>query len=126
RPYIGTRGDAHVESDFCAAICDDVERVHLRASHGHVHLHPAPGQPVGALTADLHRRGGRDRQLDGPAEVREPQLELGTLRPWMTLSELALRVAGRGPCGQVDIREVALVQSEKAWSESSCPSGQQE
>ena len=53
-------------------------------------------------------------------------LGLGALRRRMTLYELALRVAGRGPCGQVDVREVALVQSEKARNELSCPTGQQE
>ena len=48
----------------------ELERVDARAPERHLDRHPAPVQPVGALAADLHRRGGRDRQLDLAAERR--------------------------------------------------------
>ena len=38
---------------------------------------------------------------------------------------LPLRIARRGPRVQVDVREVALVQTDEALRQLSCPSGQQ-
>ena len=98
-----------------ARIVDDVERVHLRAPQGHLDLDPLPRQPVGALTADLDRRGGRDRQLDLAAEAPRagPRARPGAGGSWRS-SDLALRVAGRGRRGEVDVGQVALVQARRS------------
>ena len=76
RPDIGSRADAKVKADDAVRIRDDVERVDARAPQRHLHLDAAAVQLVGALTADLDRGRGRDRQLDLAAEAREPLLEL--------------------------------------------------
>src|SRR5205085_3557327 len=84
----------------------------------------APREAVRALTADLHRRRGGDRQLDLAAEARERPFELALRRHPVLRQQLALRVAGRRrPC-QVDVGDVALVQTDEAWSQSSCRTGQ--
>ena len=49
---------------------DELERVDSRAAQRHLDRDAAPVQLVGALAADLHRRGGRDRQLDLAAQRR--------------------------------------------------------
>ena len=62
--------------DDAVRIRDDVERVDARAPQRHLHLDAASVQLVGALTADLDRRRGRDRQLDLAPEGLERALEL--------------------------------------------------
>ena len=49
-------------------------------------------------------------------------LDLGGRR--VLLERLPFRIARRGRRGQVDVRDVALVQADEAWSKSSCPTGQ--
>ena len=101
--------------DHAVAIREDVERVHLRAPHRHLHLHAAPRELVGTLAADLHRRGGRDRQLDLAAEALEPLLELLGCRRVVLLDDVALRVAGRRRRAERSIvRDVPLVQADEA------------
>ena len=56
---------------------------------------PSPRQPVGALAADLHRRGGRDRQLDLAAEARRAARRARRPERRVPLDDLALRIAGR-------------------------------
>ena len=122
------RAGRHVEPepDLVARIRDDVERVDLRTAQGHLHLDALPREPVGALTADLHRRGGGDRQLDLTAEALEPSLELRPSRSLVPLARLAFGIAGRGRRGEIDVRDVPLVQTDKARSQSSCRTGQQD
>ena len=124
RPNVRPRADAQVEARNSVRIRDDVERVDLRTPQGHVHLHTAPRQPVGALAADLHRRGGGDRQLDLTAEGLEAFLQHGGRWRLVPLGDLALRVAGRGRRREVDVRDVSLVQSDEARLQLSCPPGQ--
>ena len=81
-------------------------------------------QPVGALTADLDRRRGRDRQLDLAAEAREPRRELLRTGRLQLFHDVPLPVAGRRPGRQVDVGEVALVESHEARGQLSCRSGQ--
>ena len=76
RPHVGARADAQIEADDPSGIRDDVERVDPGAAERHLHRDAAAGEPVRALTTDLHRRGGRDRQIDLTAEGGEPALEL--------------------------------------------------
>ena len=49
------------------------------------------------LAADLHRRGGRDRQLDLAAQVLETLDELVLRRRLARVERLPFRIAGRGP-----------------------------
>ncbi len=91
RPHVRAAADAQIQRDHVACIGDDVERVHRRAPAGHLHLDTSPRQPVRALTADLDRRGGRDRQLDLPSEAREPPIELGVVRSLEPLDDLPFR-----------------------------------
>ena len=100
--------------DRRARIRDDVERVDPRAPERHLDLDAAPGELVGALAADLDRRGGRDRQLDLTAEAREPRSSSSAPAAARPLDDLALRVAGRRARRQVDVREVALVEPDEA------------
>ena len=106
-------------------IRDDVERVDPRAAQGHLDRDAPAVQAVGALAADLHRRGGRDRQLDLTAEAREPCFELSRTAA-RAARRLPLRVARGRPRREVDVREVALVQSDEGSGQLSCPTGQQE
>ena len=106
-------------TDLVTRIRDDVERVDPGAANGHCDLLPTPRQPVGALAADLHRRGGGDRQLDLAPEGFEPCLELLSRGRIVTFAELAFRVAGRGRRGEVDVRDVALVEPDEAWRQLS-------
>ena len=121
-----TRADAEIEPYAVACIRDDVERSDLRAPRRHLHLDAAPCQPVGALPADLHRGGCGNRQLHLTAEGFEPLLEL--LGGWrvVTLEHVAFGIAGRRPAGQIDVGQVALVESDKASSQPSCRARQQE
>ena len=121
-PSSTRRSSAH----DAVAVRDDVERVDLRAPHGHLHLHPAPREPVGTLTADLHRRHGRDRQLDLAAEALEPLLELVRAGGVVPFEDLSLRIAGRGRRREVDLRDVALVEPDEAWRQLGRPAGQQD
>ena len=77
-----------VECHPLARIRDDLERMHHRPTYRHLHLDAAPGKLVRALTADLHSRGGRDRQLDFPAEALEPLGELVLPRGDETLEDI--------------------------------------
>jgi hypothetical protein len=70
-------------------------------------------QLVRALAADLDRGGGRDRQLDLTPEGLEPSLELRRFRSLEPLHHLALGVARGGSGRQVDVREIALVESDE-------------
>src|SRR5262249_57133267 len=40
--------------------------------------------------------------------------------------DFPVRIPGRGPCGEVDVRDVTLVESNEARSQFSCRAGQQE
>ncbi len=113
RPDVRARADEQVEPCDTVRIRDDVERVYAGASERHLHGDAAPVQPVGALTTDLDRRRGRDRQLDLAPEEREPTLELARVRRLELLDELPLPVSGRGPRRQVDVREIALVEPDE-------------
>ena len=124
RPHVRPRADAKVERATPSAIRDDFERVHLRTPHRHLHLHPAPREPVGTLTADLHRRHGRDRQLDLAAEFREPLLQLAGRRRRVPLEDVSLRIAGRRRRREIDVRDVTLVQSDEAWLQLGRPARQ--
>ena len=102
-----------------------------RAPDGHLHLDPLAVQAVRALAVDLHRRRGRDRQLDlaaqscrarasssspargvvrsitspsgSPVDVRARQIDLGDVALVET-DEAAARVASRGPTtGRADL-----------------------
>ena len=123
RPHVRPRADAQVELRDTVAIRDDVERVHLRAPHRHVHLHPAPREPVRTLAADLHRRSGRDRQLDLAAEVLESLLQLVGRRRRVLLDDVPLGIAGRRRRREIDVRDVALVQADEAWLQLGRPTG---
>src|SRR3990172_10988530 len=116
RPHVRARADQQVERDDAVGIGDDFERVHARPPYGHLDRDALAMEPVGALAADLHRRGGGDRQLDLTAEVRELFLELLPGRRRALLHDLALRVAGRGTAAKIDRGAVALVQSDEPWS----------
>ena len=109
-----------------ARIRDDVERVHRRATNRHLHLDAAPRELVRALTADLHRGRGGDRQLDLAAEALEP-FAASSASPggaWhATTSPSGSPVEVRA--GEIDLGDVALVQADEARCELSCPSGQQ-
>jgi len=71
-------------------------------------------QLVGALAADLDRRGRRDRQLDLAAKGREPLLQLVVAR-WLGLAgDRAVAVAGVGHGREVDVGQVALVEPDEA------------
>src|SRR5205085_10264625 len=118
--YVRPRADAEIEPNGLSRIRDDVERVDTRAAERHLHRDPPAGQLVGALTADLDRRSGRDRQLDLAPEGREPSLELVLRRRLQLLDDLPFRIAGRGSLRQGDVRQVALVQSDEARHELSC------
>src|SRR5581483_1563034 len=106
-------GNEELEQRDAARVLPQLELAHERATAGHVHRGPAAGEPVGPLAADLHRRGGRDGQLDLAAQTVEPPLELGAARRLGLLDDLALGVAGRCACRQVDGGHVALVESDE-------------
>ena len=125
RPDVRPGADVQLEPHGGSRIRDDVERVDLRAPQRHLHGDAAPGQLVCALTADPDGRGGRDRQLDLTAEAPECGVELVPRGRRVRLAPLALRVAGGGRRRQVDVGDVALVQPDEAWSQSSCRTGQQ-
>src|SRR5205823_10167675 len=114
RSYVGPRADAQVEPNDPVAIGNDVERVHAGAPERHLDRLATPVQPVGALTADLDRRGGRNRQLDLAAEAREPALELVRARSIVPLHYVTLAIASIRHGTQVHIRRVALVQPNEA------------
>jgi hypothetical protein len=54
-------------------------------------------QPVGALAADLDRRGGRNRQLDLTPEGLEQPVERILVRRSVLAEGVALGIAGRRP-----------------------------
>ena len=78
-----------VELATSAVDADQLERVHAEAAQRHLDLDPAPREPVRALAADLHRRGGRNRQLDLPSQLVEPRLEVGAGERLVPLEHLA-------------------------------------
>src|SRR5690348_2162161 len=92
RPYVRPGADASVERHRLARIRDDVERVHRRPAYRHLHLDAPPCELVRALTADLHRGRGGDRQLDLTAEVLEPCAKLGLADRHRALDDLPLRI----------------------------------
>ena len=131
RPHVGARTDVQRQlhrRGCCgiAAIGDDVEREDLRTPQGHLHVDTPPCQLVRALAADLHRRGGRDRQLDLTAEALERRIDRRAVRRRMPAEDVAFRIARRGRRGQVDVGDVSLVQADKARSKPSCRTGQQD
>jgi len=126
RPDVRPGADADVERHRFARIRNDVERVHGRAAYRHRHLDATPRKLVRALTADLHRGRGRDRQLDLTTEELEPFRKLVLAGSGVTRHDLPFRIAGGGAAGEIDLGEVALVQADEAWRELSCPTGQQE
>ena len=126
RPDVGTGADSQVEGGDAVCIRDDVERVDARAAQGHLDRDPLPVQAVGALTPDLDGRRRGNRELDLPAEVRERRLELGRRRRLVPVERLALGIAGRRPPREVDVREVALGETDEAPGHGSCPTGQQQ
>ena len=73
-PELTWSASARTTRGCVTAIGDDVERVDERTPQGHLQVDAPPRQPVRALTADLHRRGGRDRQLDLTPEALERRL----------------------------------------------------
>ncbi len=85
-----------------------------RAPHRHLDRDAPPREPVRALTADLHRRGGGDRQLDLAAEALEPRSSSSRdgrlVRSTTSPSGSPVDVASR----EVDVREVALVEPDEA------------
>src|SRR5437764_13467168 len=109
RPDVRPGADVDVKRHLLARIRDDVERVHPRAPHRHLHLDAAPREPVRTLTADLHRGCGGDRQLDLTAEALEQRLQLALAGRCMALDDLSLRIPGGRSRGEVDFRAVALV-----------------
>ena len=114
RPHVRAGADTEIESRDAIVIGDDVERVDLRAPQGHLDHNALPMQLVGALASDLD--GGRrwDRKLDLAPEGLERGLELRGGRRLVRVEGLALGIARRRPSREVDIREVALRQSDKA------------
>src|SRR5215211_2148263 len=74
RPHVRPRANVEVEPDGVVPILDDVERVDSRTPQRHLDGDAPAVEAVGALAADLDRRGGRDRQLDLAAEALEHQL----------------------------------------------------
>src|SRR5205807_6857604 len=125
-PDIRARADAKIEPNLALSIRDDVERVNTRAPRRHVDVHAAPCELVRALPTDLHGRYRGDRELHVTAEAPEPKLELLRCRRLAPRDDRALRIAGGRSSRQVDIGDVALVQSDEARSKLSCPPGQQE
>ena len=115
--HVGARADVQLEPRRAVGVAAKLERVDRGAAQRHRQLDAAPREPVGTLTVDLHRGGGRDRQLDLAAEARERPLELGAARRRVLLGEFALRVAGRARAREVDIGEVALVEPDEAGGE---------
>src|SRR5262249_57976289 len=97
-------------------------RWHRGGRGGHREGDAARRQPVGALTADLDRRRGRDRQLDLTAEARERLLELALRGRLVLLGRLSFRIGGRRPRGEVDVGYVAFVQADEARTKLSCRS----
>ena len=61
-------------------------------------------------------------ELAMPSLNIAPYFTFGRLRP---LHDLPFRVSRRGPRTQLDIREVALVESDERSAQLSCPTGQQ-
>ena len=114
RTNVGAGTDTEIERGDAVSISDDVERVDARPAQRHLHLDTAPVQAIGALAADLDRRCGRDRQLNLAAEAREPSFELLFARRVQALDDVTLGIAGRSAGRQVDLREVALVESHEA------------
>ena len=124
RAHVRAGADAQVEPGDAALVRDDLELVDPRAANRHLDLLTAAVQPVGALSADLHRRGRRDAQLDLAAQSRDAPLELLVVRRIQALDDLALPVAGVRARGQIDVRQVALVQPDEARGELRRRSGQ--
>ena len=109
RAHVRPRADAQVERHRLCIPIHDVERMHGRTPHRHLHFHPAPVQPVCTLAVDLHRRGGRHPQFDLAAQMIEVEL----VRRVVPLDHVALDVAGRRRRRQVDRRQVALVEPDE-------------
>ena len=126
RPDVRPGADADIERDALARIRDDVERVAPSSDARHLHLDAAPREPVRALTADLHRGRGGDRQLDlaaeAPRAVRPARLARRLLASTTSPSGSPVEVRA----GEIDLGDVALVQADEARGELSCPSGQQQ
>ena len=113
-PHIGSGADPKVEPHLLTGIRDDVERTDKRAPHRHLYFDAAPGKLVRTLPADLHGRGGRDRQFDLTTEAREATFELSFVRRFETFDDLSLRIPGRGPRSEVDVGHVSLVEPDEA------------
>ena len=105
-------GDAPVVRRAASSACT-VER-----RSGISTVDAAPVQLVGALAADLDRRGGRDRQLDLAAEPVEPRSSSRRrrlVRVETSPSGSPVVVTRR----EVDVRQVALVEPDEALRRAS-------
>ena len=112
RSHVRPGADAQIERDHAVAIRDDVERVDPRAPQRHFQGDALAVQAVRALAADLDRGRGRDRQLDVASEGCESR----QLRPRRRVAQLSAPPPDRRSTSgtQIDVREVALVESDEA------------
>jgi hypothetical protein len=113
RADVSTRADADAKSRHSPVIPDHVEPPHGRAPSRHLDLHAAAEELVGPLAPDLDCGGRRDRQIDFSAERLDPHTELLGRGRLLLLDEVTLRVGGRGPPGEVDLRLILLVQAHE-------------
>ena len=96
--------------------------MHERPPQRHLDLHPPPVQLVRTLAGDLHSRRGRHGKLDLAAQ----EIEVERPRRIVPLDDVSLRVAGRRRRGQVDRRQVALVEADEPRRELRRPPGEQQ
>jgi hypothetical protein len=94
-------------------VADDLQAVDGRGAQRHLDGDSAAVELVGALAADLHGGGRRNRQLDFPFKPQELLLgcDLGLL------DDLAFPVAGGRAQAEADLRAVALVQPDEVARE---------
>ena len=79
--HVRPRADAQLEShDVSPVYAMTSSACTIERRSGHLHLDAPPREPVRALTADLHRRRGGDRQLHLAAEALERRSSSGSCR----------------------------------------------
>ena len=113
RADVRPRGDVQLEPRDAVRVPASVELVDVHRAHRHLDGDAAAVERVRALAVDLHRRRGRDREVDRAAQAVERRLELVARRRVVLVDALALDVAGRRARRQVDLRHVALRQPDE-------------
>ena len=111
RAHVGSGRDEQVEPGDSAFVRLERELVDVHRAKRHLDGNASPVQGVGALAADLHRRDGGNRQLDGAAERGERLVERFRAERLVLVEHVALEVAGRRAGRQVDRGRVPLRQA---------------